>query len=67
MFSNQEKIGKFFSEQENKLTEKNFLVPSAIEFDLNKEHISKQDYILNIKKTFLSKTIFLISRKLFLL
>ena len=34
VFSNQENIRIFFSKQKNKLTEKNFLVPSARKFDL---------------------------------
>ena len=35
MFPNQENIGYFSQNKENKLTEKNFLVPSARKFDLN--------------------------------
>ena len=44
MRSQIKKILKFFSQnKKNKLTEKNFLVPSARKSDLNLEHISKQD------------------------
>ena len=61
------KILEYFSQnKKNKLTEKNFLVPSARKFDLNKEDVSKLDKFLDIQKTFLTKKIFLISRKLFL-
>ena len=35
LFSNQENIGIFFSKQENKLTEKKFLVSAARKLDLN--------------------------------
>ena len=50
MFSNQENIRIFFGKQENKFSEKNFLVPFGRKFDLNSEHISKQANSLSSEK-----------------
>ena len=66
MFSNQENIRMFFSKQEKINSLRKILLALLREnLTWNKNISQNKTKFLNIKKTFLSKKIFLVSRKLF--